>query len=74
MEFILSKEEYDALSPKYNLDKMTICALEASKALAEIVERNEYGWKGCVANGTSEYCSYCPAINWCPYENKRHGK
>ena len=76
MQYILTTDEYDELISKRQLREreMEHRALEACKALAEVVARNEHGWKGCVINKTTNYCDDCPALNWCPYEDKRYGK
>lgn len=70
MQFILSKKELDALVPKVKLTDMTTAALGASKLLAETIDRNEHGWKGCILNKTTKYCNACPALNFCPYGYK----
>lgn len=77
MHYFLSEKEFKELVPKRQLDR-TIAALavmtnkvfNVSKLLAEAVPRNEDGWKGCVANRTTEYCTKCPALAYCPYDFK----
>jgi len=71
MQFLLAESEFKALVPKVKLTAMTEKALRASILIAETIPRNEYGWKGCVINGTSEYCDQCPALDFCPYGYKR---
>ena len=71
MQFLLTESEFKAFVPKVKLTAMTEKALRASILIAETIERNEHGWKGCVINRTSDYCNSCPALNFCPYEYKR---
>lgn len=77
MQYILTAKEYNGLVPKEALELKTKAAFEASKLLAEtILRHNEYGygWKGCVANKTAEYCDDCPAEKFCPFEWKNWSK
>lgn len=74
MQFLLTHKEYYSLAPKKELEKMTAAAMTASIMLAEKVSRHhKYDVKGCVANGTADYCDNCLAVNFCPYEYKKWG-
>jgi endonuclease III len=78
MQHLLTQEELDALVPKKDFEQMRETALELARLLSYTLPPNKNGpgprSHGCIRDGETEYCSFCPAEDLCPYKFKQHGK
>lgn len=74
MQYILTANEFDNLGPLSEIKKWKESAQKLATKLAKEVPRNEYDWKGCVVDDSSDYCDQCPAEEDCPYEYKEYSK
>jgi len=76
MQYLLTEKEHAALvrAPADVREELEGSLLKVCSMVAEATPRNEHGWKGCVANRTTEYCDLCPVEEECPYQHKNWSK
>lgn len=75
MQYLLSKEEFEALGPKSESVKWQAHAQALATMVAENVPRKGInGDRGCILTSRVEYCDLCPAEERCPYTIKAYRK
>lgn len=75
MQYILTKEEFEALEPKGESEKWQAHAQALATMLAENVPRKgTNGDIGCIRTSRVEHCNLCPAESRCPYTFKVYRK